>query len=162
MCADYNSCSLGSGAFASPAGLTGPLEEPLQVVPQRSIVRGPYMDVAVVLARLCQQAAQPDHVPCYGTPVTPGLSGLTHPDAAHDLWNRAENLRHAAGHFLITQNIPFRQPAHYGRAECIDHPADPRPPECSRSTSRMARYWCRACNDEAALGQSSSAPGIER
>jgi len=38
-------------------GLTGPFEEPLEVVPQRSIVRGPYMDVIVVLARLCQQAA---------------------------------------------------------------------------------------------------------
>ena len=76
-------------------------------------------------ARIGQQAAQLDHLPGERIPVPPGLLRLGRQHAAHHLRHVGENLRHAARHVVVAQDVPLREPAHDRRAQRIDHPADP-------------------------------------
>src|SRR5215469_1762460 len=84
-----------------------------------------HTDVTFLPAWRRQQAAQLDHLPDEGAPVSPGLLGLAKQNPAHDLRHRAENLRYTIRQPVVAQNIPFRKTAHNWRAESIDHSADP-------------------------------------
>ena len=70
-------------------------------------MRGLHVNVAIMRARLDQQAAQLDHLPGQRVPVSPNLLGLMHEDAAQDLRHGTKNLRHAGRQSGVTQNIPF-------------------------------------------------------
>ena len=128
MCADYKSC-----LPQSPVRLRQGLrpvysEKPLQGwCHSDRLCAGRDMDVIVGVWHVAKQAGEPDpRAMLLDSSSHARLVGLHAPGRrSRSLEQGPKSAVTPAGHFLITQNVPFRQPAHYGRAECINHPPIP-------------------------------------